>query len=37
MVDGACFAINPETHEPMDERTRLERLGIIVSPEISKV
>ncbi len=28
MIGGACRAIDPDTGEPMDERTRLKRLGI---------
>lgn len=31
IVDGACYAINPDTHEPMTEETRLEKLGLIIS------
>ncbi|MHA1863297.1 MAG: cobalamin B12-binding domain-containing protein [Candidatus Thorarchaeota archaeon] len=31
IVNGACYAIDPDTHEPMTEETRLAKLGVLVS------
>ncbi|MFW9848263.1 MAG: cobalamin B12-binding domain-containing protein [Candidatus Thorarchaeota archaeon] len=36
LINGACYAINPETHEPMNEIIRLEKLGIILFPDIKR-
>lgn len=33
MVGGACLAVDPDTNTPIDEMTRLQQLGLKLSPE----
>jgi hypothetical protein len=34
IINGACYAINPDSQEPMDEESRLEGLGVVLTPDI---
>lgn len=36
IINGACFAIDPETQSPMSEKLRLERLGVVLAPDITR-
>ncbi|MGY5875698.1 MAG: methionine synthase [Candidatus Thorarchaeota archaeon] len=36
IMNGACYAIDSENKKPMNEETRLERLGVIVTPDIKR-
>jgi hypothetical protein len=36
MIRGACLAVDHDTNEPINEKTRLERLGIGLAPKVER-